>query len=277
MDKVIAQLSSVGLIIDGYPEIGRLVHCKVDGDKGSKKSGWYVLHEIALDNGKTVIVGRYGNWKLGDEPLRIQFDATLSVEELARAQAEQAKLRERAKAEKQARHEAARTRAETIWPKLPREGVSEYLRRKQVGAFGVRFSRGSIVVPVRDAEGCLRGLQFIDGAGSKKFLTGTPKSGCFHRIGQLVEGCPLAIVEGYATGATIHQVMGWPVAVAFDAGNLAAVAMALRARYPQQRMVICADNDRFTDGNPGVTKAREAARLAGAAVLVPTFDGCGGV
>jgi putative DNA primase/helicase len=40
------------------------------------------------------------------------------------------------------------------------------------------------------------------------------------------------------------------VAVAFDAGNFRPVAEALRARRPEIRIIVCADDDWQTDGNP---------------------------
>lgn len=273
MNSVISQLQSAGLVIDGLPEVGRLVRCKVDGDKGQKKSGWYVLHDFRLDNGEVVQVGRYGNWKtMGTGSLAIEFSGSISADEQARMKAETQRLRELAAAEKAERAASAAIRAKDIWEKLPRVGASKYLDAKNVPAYGLRFSRGSIVVPVRNLAGDMTGLQFIAGDGSKKFLTGTAKAGCFHRIGALVADAPLCIAEGYATAATIHKIMGWPVAVAFDAGNMTAVAVALRQKYPNQKILICADNDAATPGNPGVTKAREAARMVGAVVAVPVFE-----
>jgi hypothetical protein len=79
-------------------------------------------------------------------------------------------------------------------------------------------------------------------------------------------------VEGYATGATVHEATGDGVVVAMDSGNLIAVAPALRSRYPQAKLVVCADNDAKADGsNPGVEAARKAASLCAADVLVPQF------
>ena len=80
-----------------------------------------------------------------------------------------------------------------------------------------------------------------------------------------------------ATAATIHEATGQPVAVCFDAGNLKPVAEALRAKFPDIKLIICADNDRFADGNPGVTKATAAAQAVGGLVVVPQFpDGTEG-
>ena len=78
------------------------------------------------------------------------------------------------------------------------------------------------------------------------------------------------MAEGLATAASIHAATGFAVAVAFDAGNLTPVTASLRARFPQAQIVVCADDDTGTEGNPGLTKATEAARLSGAALAVPT-------
>jgi putative DNA primase/helicase len=79
------------------------------------------------------------------------------------------------------------------------------------------------------------------------------------------------IAEGFATAATIYEATSDPVAVTFNAGNLLAVAKALRKRYRTADIVLCADDDRLTEGNPGVTKAQEAARKIDGRVAIPIF------
>jgi putative DNA primase/helicase len=247
----------------------------VDGNLhrfGRKKNSWYALHWFRLDNGQQILTGRFGDWKLGvDEKVDLDMPP-LSSEERKRFSAEQkaqAKAAEKAKAEKQA--EAAE-RAAKIWAKLPAEGHSPYLQRKKVAAVGVRFSRGSVVIPLHNVAGKLVGLQFIAPDGSKKFLTGTDKQGAFHVLGDLDPTGRVMLAEGYATGASLFMAMGGkvPCVIAFDAGNLQPVAVALREQYPDLHMVICADNDHKTAGNPGVTKAHLAAKACGARVVIPT-------
>jgi putative DNA primase/helicase len=57
----------------------------------------------------------------------------------------------------------------------------------------------------------------------------------------------------------------------FSAGNLFAVAECVRARYPQAKIILCADDDWQTEGNPGLTKAREATAKVGGYLAVPKF------
>jgi putative DNA primase/helicase len=56
-----------------------------------------------------------------------------------------------------------------------------------------------------------------------------------------------------------------------NAGNLLPVAKAARAAWPGADLVICADNDRKTAGNPGLTAATAAAKAVGARLAVPEF------
>ena len=125
-------------------------------------------------------------------------------------------------------------------------------------------------MPLRDpTTNRLLNLQFIGEAGSKRFLTGGRVKGCCFLIGE--PGDVLCIAEGFATGASVHEATGYAVAVAFDCGNLQSVAEAMRARFPNARIVIAADDDYQTAGNPGLTKAREAAAAIGGSVAVPDF------
>src|SRR5260221_14777518 len=54
-------------------------------------------------------------------------------------------------------------------------------------------------------------------------------------------------------------------------GNLLAVAQYLRSRNPQREIVVAEDNEKFTHGNPGLTKATEAIKTIHAKLAVPDF------
>ncbi|WP_179103274.1 PriCT-2 domain-containing protein, partial [Burkholderia pseudomallei] len=185
--------------------------------------------------------------------------------------------RERQKAERAAREaaelveliekqQAASALAESIWSAAePAPAGHPYLVRKRIPADALRVYRGNLsigtaacdsalVIPARDADGTLRTLEFILTDGQKRYLPNGRKAGCFSLIGDAVSSV-LLIGEGYATCATLAAATGYPVAVAFDTGNLHAVATALRGQYPDARIVVCADDDHTTNGNPGVTKA----------------------
>ena len=81
----------------------------------------------------------------------------------------------------------------------------------------------------------------------------------------------ILVAEGYATAASLHEATGYPCAVAFDAGNLAIVAHALRQHYSAALLVLCGDDDQATytktGSNPGKIKATAAAAVQGVAVF----------
>jgi putative DNA primase/helicase len=173
-------------------------------------------------------------------------------------------------------HAEARARAARLWARsAPAGNDHPYLVRKRVRAYGIRQLRGRLVIPLRDADGELHTLQFIDADGKKTLLTGGRKRGCYHAIGRPDRA--LCICEGYATGATIHEITGHATAVAFDAGNLEPVALALRGKFPRLALVICADNDIGTPGNPGMTAATAAALAVGGVVAMPNFPAAANV
>ena len=133
---------------------------------------------------------------------------------------------------------------------------------KGVQPHGIRQDRDLLLIPMRDASGALHSLQTIGTDGSKRFLSGGRVTGCYFGIGK-PDGT-LCIAEGYATGASIFEATGYAVAVAFNAGNLDAVARELRGKYPDMRIIVCADDDYRTDGNPGIREARPRPRVLSA-------------
>lgn len=145
-----------------------------------------------------------------------------------------------------------------------------YLSDKGVKAHGLRIEAvHTLLIPMGDTEGRMHSLQSIAPDGSKRFMPGGRVKGCYCAIGK--PSGRLVICEGYATGATIHEDTGHAVAVAFNSGNLLPVARALRSKYPCITLVIAADDDWKTEGNPGLTAATEAARAVGGLLAVPDF------
>lgn len=247
---------------------GKLVRFRVAGDKAGSRNGWAVLHS------QPAPAGAFGSWRTG-ESHTWRDDAAVSrlTAEQRRAAADAHRERERVRAVEEARvRETARRRAARLWAAArPATDAHPYLRAKRAPAYGIRQLRDMLVIPARDTSGELHTLQFIGADGVKRFLSGGRIAGCYSAIAGRGDG--LLICEGYATGATIRLATGAAVAVAFNAGNLEPVAVALRAKFPRLRLVIAADNDRATPGNPGVREATRAARAVGAFLAIPSFPG----
>jgi P4 family phage/plasmid primase-like protien len=220
--------------------------------------------------GTLVAMAREGGWTPSEQdrkPVDPQEIVRIAEARAARLQAErEQEAADRAvAAEKAAKMWAAATDAT--------ERGHEYLTRKQVAGIGARVMRDMLLIPLRHGPGALVGLQIIKPDGSKKFLTGTPKAGAYTVLGKPSRIGPVIICEGWATGASIHMATGWCVVVAFDAGNLDAVARKIRAALPDAAITIAADDDAWTAGNPGITSANTAARAIAGTVATPRWAG----
>jgi len=242
---------------------GRLHRFSGNGERGDD-AGWYVFHDDGLP------AGAFGDWRSGtSETWRADIGRRLTPEEEAAHREHTVAMRRTREAEEDRCKAEAREKAASIWESaLPATDDHPYLVAKRVQAHGLLQHEGALVVPMHDDAG-LSSLQFIYSNAEKRFLAGGRVCGCYFFIGRAAS--TLCIAEGYATGATIHESTGYAVAVAFNAGNLLMVARALRHKFPALRLIVCADDDATTDGNPGLTKAKEAAKAIQGLLAVPDF------
>lgn len=153
------------------------------------------------------------------------------------------------------------------------------------------FLAGDLLVPARDFDGKMWSLQSVNPI-FKSFMKGGRKHGLHALAGtdkpfaqsELATNpaLPLIVAEGYATADTLAGALGHPVVVAFDSGNLHAVAEQLRERFPERPILIAGDNDHAREGqideqtgkpkaNVGKEKAIEAAAAVRGATLLPPF------
>ena len=190
--------------------------------------------------------------------------------ELKKMRERMKKAREEALIDQNKIHENAAVTAKNIWEKAHDATEHPYLVKKKVQSYGLKEYKDCLLVPLFDSEGKLWSLQFIT-KDTKRFLSGGKKKGCYFVIGTISPSENAFICEGYATGATIHECSKIPVVVAFDAGNLKSVIQSIREKYPQLKMTICADNDCYSQQNVGLEKAKEAALISNAQVIIPKF------
>jgi len=307
-DDVMGQLQAAGLLLTELDTSGRMVRCRVEGSR--ERRGWYVLHELSTSAGECLVVGTYGVWQ-GNEngATKVELhkrDRAFSDEQREALKNRLAEDRRRAEATRLAQAKRAAARASSAWSKALPTGEADYLHSKGVQGFGLRYGKtGVALVPLLDVNSQVHGLQVLrssrqaaaTGKPAKEYWpAGMVKKGHFHLIG----GTPqwiLLVAEGYATAATLHMATGYPVAVAFDAGNLQPVAAALAKRYRGIKVLACADDDVLQKcrhcktrliladapqfcpscaqphaaSNAGMLGAEAAALDVGGAVLLPAF------
>ena len=252
VDQFVSAISSSGMLHPETVVADGLLHRFPSDGKPGDLAGWYILHS------EPIPAGAYGCWRRG-------ISASWRINgELSREQ--QAEFADKVSAMMAARKaDAVKVRIEAlreagrIWRASEVVKTHQYLERKRIESHGARLYGRNLVVPLRVGND-LHSLQFISPNGEKRFLMGGRTSGCYlslHGVG------PLCIVEGFATGASVSEAMGYPVAVAFSALNLQHVARELRGRV-EGEILICADND-----DVGRREAQEAALAVGAAVAKP--------
>jgi putative DNA primase/helicase len=241
------------------------IHRFSTSGKARDDSGWYMLHADGL------AAGAFGCWREGIQAnWCAKSDDVMTEAERGTHRARIANMKAQREAEAVQRHQSAAADAAQRLAKATPCTQHAYTTTKGVQCHGLRVdAAGALIVPMIDAAGKTHSLQAITPDGEKRFLSGGRVKGCYHPIGK--PAGLLIVCEGYATGASIHESTGHAVAVAFNAGNLEAVAVALRSKYPALKIIIAADDDYLTEGNPGTTKAKAAAQAVGGLVALPDF------
>jgi putative DNA primase/helicase len=277
----------------GLTRSGKPHRFKVSGDRHGSLNGWYVLF---IDG---IPAGEFGSWKSGIRQTWCSKGyEELSDDERQAIATRMAEAKAAREAEERERHGEAARLANLLWQSAsPADDTHPYLVRKGVRSYGLRVGTwtktnddgeewlrvdGALLVPIMLTSGKVVSLQAIfpdkhhTTGRDKDFMKDGRKRGGFFLIGTPPhDGGTIVVCEGYATGATIHAATGWCVAVAFDAGNMVAVAEDLRALLPGVNFVIAADNDRWSSmgeiENPGVHFAERAAFAVRGRLVVPQF------
>lgn len=242
---------------------GAIHRFSTNGKRGNE-SGWYVLH---LDG---VPAGAFGCWREGLTQAWCAKSSDVMTPAEREAYRQRVKvMTEQREAERAQRQQEASEKAAQRWNAATPATEHPYLTTKGIKAHGTRIERDALLIPMRDTAGTLHSLQTILPDGSKRFMSGGRVAGCYYSIGK-PDGV-LIVCEGFATGASLHEATGHAVAVAFNVGNLRAVAQALRTKFPSLKIIVAADDDHLTAGNPGITKGTQAARAVGGHLSKPLF------
>ncbi|MGE6993780.1 toprim domain-containing protein [Pseudomonas sp. NPDC047961] len=243
---------------------GQIHRFRVPGDRAGTQNGWYALHADG------VAFGVFGSWKTGGfHSWSSRKPADPLDCELLRVRMEQA--RRQREAEQCQRQQATVVQAARLWNQaVPADPRHPYLARKGVQPRGLR-QLGDMLLVALYHNGQLANLQRIYPDGGKRFLPGGRVNGCYSPVGALLPGLPLYLCEGWATGATLHEATGAPVACAMNAGNLLQAGLELSRRFQDAVLVVAGDDDRQTEGNPGRTAATKAAAMLGCGLVFPAW------
>lgn len=295
-------LQAAGCVVpSGHPIMdGRFHRIPVEGDKSGAKSGSYIAHLDGIPRGTVQ------NFKTGSQT---KWVANVAQDYKTPNTAEITAARLKAEQEQKARYDKVANDVKQLLSVAPIAQSHPYLKKKEVQAHGLYIvpdasqlpqdssfriandwreaktmrnhfaetrqeytvlTRGDLIVPAYQ-NGEIRTMQTIN-EGFKGFVKGGEKSGSYLVLGEPKQNEPILIAEGYATAATLHEALGRPVVIAFDAGNLSKVANTVRENLPNSQIYIMADNDIKNEKNTGIVKAKEAAKQVDGLVIAPQFE-----
>ena len=262
------EIRAVGLLPPDVIKPGEFLRFPGIGKGSSNRAGWCIL----FDDGQG---GAFGDWSSG---LSESWQATRSkpysrAERIAFVNQVKSAKQEASRKLRSRQLKAAREAAK-IWKTSPPAPADyPYLVCKKVKAHGARLHDRVLTLPILNFEFSITSLQFIYPDGGKRFLTGGRVKGCFiHVSGSVKNPSRTIICEGWATGCTLAEdEPNALILAAIDAGNLRSVATGASKRWPNTELIVAGDDDRLISGNPGATKAREAAVASGASVAFPRW------
>lgn len=249
-----------------YPHFDPITDQKIhrySRGKGSKNNAWYSAMEFTTPSGRPFLIVNFGDWRANETWLFKSGGhySSVDTEYIHKRHAEFEKLRSQ---EKEAARDYAKSTASDMLGRGS-DSVAVYLKNKGITKpYGSRLLDGECLIPVMKDDAVV-GLQRIFENGDKKFLRGSDMRGGYFIVGN---GKPAYLCEGFATACSIHEATGKAVVLAFSVGNLQEVAK----KFYSKKLVICADDDRFTDGNPGVTTALGVAQTLGCMFVKPIFN-----
>ena len=259
-----------GLVADGT--IGR-AYINVGGKR--KLVGWY---QLWLD--QSVPYGRLGDYRVSaDSPTAIWKPENRKRQTLTKEERQEiADLQKQAEVKQQEKYTKSAKRAQSLWDEAVPCEKHPYLEKKQVLSYGLKVNAsGQLVIPLYDKQMTVVGLQYINQDGSKKFLTGSKKSGSFFILGKeiLKTSDIINYAEGYATAASVYADYSQPVIVAFDAYNLSPVAEVMFEFFNKKKHIFIADNDDSKTGEKEASKACQTIlkNKGNAEVLMPQSKG----
>lgn len=250
-------------------------------DRNREKDEWYIAFGGVSIRGMPYLNCVYGSWSDGSSFKYNSWEhksANYSQSELQGIREDwlkrQKEIELKFEEDKKKRAENARTLWDQASPAPSHPDHEAYLRKKSVKAHGVRYSHDEyanpvLVIPIRNTSGDVCGVQYIRADGIKR-IHGL-KRGHFHIIGEVNNEKHICISEGYSTAASAHEANADPMVVAFDCGNLDSVIENLKTKYPKNKIIIIADDDKETDYNPGRVKAEEAVKKYSCSMILPLF------
>ncbi|HAT1775835.1 toprim domain-containing protein [Legionella pneumophila] len=274
INKVIDDFQSA-MLIQGFnpPESiicdGEIHRFHINNHKRGTANGWYVLFIGEF------CTGVFGDWRTNQKCFwSLKNTRCMSMKERAEYKRYMNSIKRLYNEKKLIEQQEASILAEKKWNSYSAARFDHaYLVSKKIAPFYARQTAKLIVLPIVDIQNKLRSLQYISEGGTKRFLWKGAIQGNFIPVNNfLINTKEILICEGFATGATLAQLEPrFCVIASCNAGNLQPVAHNVRKKFPQAKIIICADDDRLNPDNPGLKHGRLAAIRSGSLLAKPQW------
>jgi len=276
------KMESVGLLpvkgCSSFTDSQCIQRFQVIGDKAGSKNGWVRM----LSDGRGFA---FGSWKLGEKHVYFFDDSSVGRWDPDRLSSIN-RFQKQIKHEKRIREkQAAEACLRQYQDSEPASEEHPYLQCKQIKPDGIQQVGPKLLIPLFDKYGNLMSTQTIarnrKGKWKKYFASGLPVSGGRFWYGDPTQSDTIFLCEGLATGASIYEANNSKAAIAdngevavgvcFSGCNLVTVAASVYTEFPDQRRVVCADNDVETEGNPGLRYGKQAQEACCGEMVKPVF------
>lgn len=276
----------------------------VRGDSNGSSNGWYILFIDGVPS------GAFGCWKRNiSETWCSKSKESMTPAEWQTHVSRITECKRQSELTFKQRHDVAAREANKIWALATEENASEhdYLRCKNAKSYGLRILtknvtydvypeerdrdgkkiihkvyKNTLLIPCYNANNELVNLERIyfdkkENKFQKRGLTGGKRTSTFYMLGEVADPQgTIYICEGYSSTASVYESTKCPSVVSFNCGNLPNVIKLLRLKYPQSRLVIIADDDKWHDDPKircaGLRAAKKACTdIKNATFLLPNF------
>lgn len=239
----------------------------------SSKSAWAFIQSFTFKN-KTFYAGAFGSFATNEKYVINTYQNAVELDQqmLSDIKKKVEDAYQQAILDARSRNEKTRDLFNCVWKNKTDVTVHPYLDKKGITLIGDAFidDNNILYLPMRDAGSTYWGAQKILSDGKKLFFTGQKTSGCFFVIPG--DETKVFICEGYATGFSIHKATGNKVLCAMSLKNLGNVIKYAKEVFKKSEIILCGDNDQFTDGNPGKTECAKLSSEYKIKHILPEFE-----
>lgn len=267
------------LILDG-----NLHRYDINGEKRGRKSGVYIIHTDGFPAGfvQNWKEGVKEKWKFNTTGLSEEQRQYFNSEEYRKQEEEREKIRQEREQKRKEKQAEAAEHSRVLWEQLKEAPENhEYLQRKHIKPFDIRTNGEQLAIPLRNIQGVVKSIQWINTDGTKRFQPDTAPAGLFWSVGlediQPDAENTILLGEGFATMAKVHELLGLPCVAGISCHFMKSVAETLIQKYAKSKIYVMADNDKKTELklglNPGIESAQAIVNQGHAhGVIVPEFD-----